>query len=53
MRYREGRSRTSPEGIIPIGCKWIFKKNIGGDGQMDIGTNGDEQIELSCLLYTF
>ena len=24
-----------PEGIIPIGCKWIFKKKIGVDGQID------------------
>ena len=24
-----------PEGIVPIGCKWIFKKKIGADGQID------------------
>ena len=24
-----------PEGIVPIGCKWIFKKKIGVDGQVD------------------
>ena len=24
-----------PEGIVPIGCKWIFKKNIGVDVQDD------------------
>ena len=23
------------EGIVPIGCKWIFKKKIGADGQID------------------
>ena len=24
-----------PEGIIPIGCKWIFKRKIGADGKVD------------------
>ena len=24
-----------PEGIVPIGCKWIFKKKMGADGQID------------------
>ena len=24
-----------PEGIVPIGCKWIFKKKIGADGHID------------------
>ena len=24
-----------PEGIIPIGCKWIFKRKIGADGNVD------------------
>ena len=24
-----------PEGIVPIECKWIFKKIIGADGQID------------------
>ena len=23
------------EGIVPIGCKWIFKKKIGADGHID------------------
>ena len=23
------------EGIVPIGCKWIFMKKIGADGQID------------------
>ena len=23
-----------PKSIVPIGCKWIFKKNIGVDGQV-------------------
>ena len=23
-----------PEGIIPIGCKWIFKRKIGADGRL-------------------
>ena len=23
------------EGIVPIGCKWIFKNKIGADGQID------------------
>ena len=24
-----------PEGVIPIGCKWIFKRKIGVDGKVD------------------
>ena len=24
-----------PEGIVPIGCKWIFKRKIGADGKFD------------------
>ena len=24
-----------PERVIPIGCKWIFKKKIGVDGQVE------------------
>ena len=24
-----------PDGINPIGCKWIFKKKIGADGQVE------------------
>jgi hypothetical protein len=24
-----------PEGIVPIGCKWIFKRKIGADGRID------------------
>ena len=24
-----------PEGVIPIGCKWIFKRKIGADGKVD------------------
>ena len=24
-----------PEGIIPIGCKWIFKRKIGLDGKVE------------------
>ena len=24
-----------PEGRVPIGCNWIFKKKIGADGQID------------------
>ena len=24
-----------PEGIVPIGCKWIFKKKIGVDGKVE------------------
>ena len=23
------------EGIVPIGCKWIFKKKIGVDGKVE------------------
>ena len=23
------------EGVIPIGCKWVFKKKIGADGQVE------------------
>ena len=25
----------APEGVTPIGCKWIFKKKIGVDGQVE------------------
>ena len=25
----------APEGIVPIGCKWIFKKKIGVDGKVE------------------
>ena len=25
-----------PEGVIPIGFKWIFKRNIGADGKVDM-----------------
>ena len=25
----------APEDINPIGCKWIFKKKIGADGQIE------------------
>ena len=24
-----------PEGIVPIGCIWIFKRKIGTDGNME------------------
>ena len=24
----------APKGVIPIGCKWIFKKKIEADGQV-------------------
>ena len=24
-----------PEGIVPIGCKWIYKRKIGSDGQVE------------------
>ena len=24
-----------PEGITPIECKWVFKKKIGADGQVE------------------
>ena len=24
-----------PEGIIPIGCKWIYKRKIGDDGEVE------------------
>ena len=24
-----------PKDIIPIGCKWIFKRKIGADGKVD------------------
>ena len=24
----------APEGINPIGCKWVFKKKIGADGNV-------------------
>ena len=23
------------EGIVPIGCKWIYKRNIGADGKIE------------------
>ena len=25
----------APEGVSPIGCKWVYKKNIGTDGQVE------------------
>ena len=25
----------APEGVNPIGCKWIYKKKIGADGQVE------------------
>ena len=25
----------APEGVISIDCKWIFKKKIGADGQVE------------------
>ena len=25
----------APEGVRPIGCKWVYKKNIGADGQVE------------------
>lgn len=25
----------APEGVTPIGCKWVYKKKIGADGQVD------------------
>ena len=25
-----------PEGIVPIGCKWIYKRKIGIDGKVEI-----------------
>ena len=25
----------APEGINPIGCKWVYKKKIGADGQVE------------------
>ena len=24
-----------PKGIVPIGCKWIYKRKIGPDGKVD------------------
>ena len=30
------KSVASLEGIVPIGCKWIFKKKISANGQIDI-----------------
>ena len=24
-----------PKGVIPIGCKWIFKRKMGTDGKVD------------------
>ena len=24
-----------PEGIVPIGCKWIYKRKIGADGKVE------------------
>ena len=24
-----------PEGIVPIGCKWIYKRRIGADGKVE------------------
>ena len=25
----------APEGVSPIGCKWVYKKKIGTDGQVE------------------
>ena len=25
----------APEGVHPIGCKWVYKKKIGADGQVE------------------
>ena len=25
----------APEGVTPIGCKWVYKKKIGADGQVE------------------
>ena len=25
---------VAPEGVTPIGCKWVFKMKIGADGQV-------------------
>ena len=25
----------APEGINPIGCKWVFKRKIGADGNVE------------------
>ena len=25
----------APEGVNPIGCKWVYKKKIGVDGQVE------------------
>ena len=25
----------APKGINPIGCKWVYKKKIGADGQVE------------------
>ncbi len=25
----------SPEGIVPIGCKWIYKRKLSSDGQVE------------------
>ena len=25
----------APEGVTPIGCKWVYKKEIGVDGQVE------------------
>ena len=25
----------APEGVNPIGCKWVYKKKIGADGQVE------------------
>ncbi|KAK4406495.1 hypothetical protein Sango_0656000 [Sesamum angolense] len=25
-----------PKGVRPVGCKWVYKRNIGVDGEMDV-----------------
>ena len=25
----------APEGVNPIGCKWVYKKKVGADGQVE------------------
>ncbi|XP_073139007.1 uncharacterized protein [Henckelia pumila] len=43
-----------PDGIVPIGCKWIYKRKLGEDGKMDVKAaflNGNikEEIYMSQL----
>ena len=47
-----------PEGIVPIGCKWIYKRKISADGKVEIykarlAVKGYNQCENTDYQETF